>query len=135
MQAGDIDLFGAAFLELFRQVALRVRRQAEYHHPGRVQIQPMHQQHGRKGAAQPFDQAIRPVLAPAGHRQKPRGLVHDQHLVIGMDHLRLRLGRLIDKAHFQTIRSANPANSTEATRFITRIRAARALPASPAAMP
>ena len=110
-------------------------RQAKDHHARGVEVQPVHQQHGRERAAQPLDQAIGPVFAPARHRQQPGGLVDHQHLVVGVDHPGLFVGGAIGEAHFQTSRSASPANITEAMRFTTRIRAAIALPARPATMP
>ncbi|MCY1310857.1 hypothetical protein D9M70_610940 [compost metagenome] len=95
----------------------------------------MHQKDGRKRGAQPLDQAIGPPLAAAGNGKQAGRLVDHQNLVIGVDHARLFGRRLIDKAHFQTSRSASPANISAAMRLTMPSRLPIAWPAKPPIRP
>mgnify|MGYP003136386954 CR=1 FL=1 len=55
----------------------------------------MHQERGGIGRLDPRQEAIGQMLALARHRQEARGLVHHQHLVILMDHLKRVLRGII----------------------------------------
>jgi len=76
VDAGDVGFLGLTFLELQAQVALCGFGLSKDHDAGRVAVEAVDQERGRKRALHAGDEAIGQVLPFPGNRQQAGGFVH-----------------------------------------------------------
>jgi hypothetical protein len=84
--AGVVGLLHVAAFELQAEMALGRGGEREDHDAGGVHVETMDKQRLGEGRLNAGQQAIGEVIALAWHRQEARGLVHEQDLVVGVDH-------------------------------------------------